>query len=249
MKVFPPSLRLVEVIGERCVLMSAEQEQLDQSKLPHRLPAAPIKGCRVAERSHRGSELWKWNPDGTSCFLKPWITADYDWLTFFCVRVLFGVGGGRKRLLEERVPLREPARAGRSGRQAHLIIRFRIRARSVRTYSTAALPLQKGNYVIHHLMMAWWRRSMRGCREGAWWGNCQILLNTSNTHTAEGRDPYWASIFLLWSQPPGRTELTQNKCTGSVSKCTLKSNNSPVCLLVDGADGNRQFLARFFFFF
>ncbi len=68
----------------------------------------------------------------------------------------------------------------------------------------------------------------------------EYIRNTPQ-HTAECCDPYWASIFLLWSQLRGRMNLTQNTCTGSVGKCKLKSNNSTVHLLAVRVYGNKKF--------
>lgn len=51
---------------------SAEQEQLNQSELPRRLPTVHMKGCRGPWSLETDNESLK-NPDGTSRFLKPWI--------------------------------------------------------------------------------------------------------------------------------------------------------------------------------
>ncbi len=69
----------------------------------------------------------------------------------------------------------------------------------------------------------------------------EYIRNTPQ-HTTACCNPYWASIFLLWSQLRGRMNFAQNTCTGSVGKCKLKSNNSTVHLPAVRAYGNKKFV-------
>lgn len=74
---------------------------------------------------------------------------------------------------------------------------------------------------------------MGGCREGRLMRQLTDTVEYIRQTTAARCDPYRASILL--PQPSGTTDLTRNKCTGSESKRTMKSNNSAVRLLPAGA--------------
>lgn len=129
---------------------------------------APSRGCllytwkgrRVRDRRGKANESLE-NPHGSEAVNNKHNMSQW----FFGV---FSSMGGMCCFFEGPEMGRTPTR------QAHLISRFRIRACSLPThththhyihYSTAAAAT-KGNYVILHLMMAWWKRSIGGCREG-----------------------------------------------------------------------------------